>query len=277
MPKLSYPRSGSVTELLVGHFHQGSGYRVVRRDGVGDWLLIATVSGKGHFACAGRELVAKPGDWVLIRPGTPHDYGVETTLKQWELVWAHFQPRPHWLPWLEWPTVWPGLAKLAIDDGSTMHRFHEVNRLFAGDLRRSEAFAMNALETLLLECDRQNPMAAMSSYDMRIRRAMDYLERNLSRKITLSDIAEAVGLSTSRLSHLFRAQAGQTPQQYLEGLRMQRATELLKRTGFSVKQISDAVGFDNQFYFSQRFKSRTGQSPSRFRSNERNLTGVRLQ
>lgn len=157
-----------------------------------------------------------------------------------------------------------------------MDRFSEVNRLFAGDLRRSEAFAMNALEALLLECDRQNPLAAMSGYDQRIRRAMDYLDRNLSRKIALADIAAAVGLSTSRLSHLFREQSGQTPQQHLEGLRMQRAAELLRRTGFSIKQISDAVGFDNQFYFSQRFKARTGQSPSTFRASAKGRTDAGL-
>ena len=256
-------------ELLVGHFHEGSSYGIFRRDGVGDWLLIATVSGKGRFGYEGGELITAPGDWVLIRPGTPHGYGVEATLKRWELLWVHFQPRPHWLPWLDWPAVSPGLFKLAIGDGRTMDRFREVHRHFTGDIRRSEAYAMNSLELLLLECDHQNPLAAMSSYDPRIRRAMDYLERSLARKVTLADLAAAVGLSTSRLAHLFREQSGQSPQQHLEGLRMQRAAELLKRTGLSIKLISDSVGFDSQFYFSQRFKARTGQSPSSYRSDTR--------
>jgi AraC family transcriptional regulator of arabinose operon len=269
MLRLPSPLSTTAFDLLVGHFHQGSGYRVVRRDGVGDWLLIATVSGKGRFAYAAGELVTEAGDWVLIRPGTPHDYGVEASLKHWELVWAHFRPRPHWLPWLDWPEVSPGLLKLAVTDGDAIDRFRTVHRLFVGNLRRSEAFAMNALEALLLECDRQNPLVAMSGFDERIRRAIDYLERNLGRKIMLADIAVAAGLSTSRLAHLFREQTGQTPQQYVEGLRMQRASELLKRTGFSIKQISDTVGFDSQFYFSQRFKAQTGQSPSNFRSSAR--------
>ena len=264
MAKIASIDRPSVLELITGHYHEGSGYRIVRRDGVGDWLLIATLSGKGRFGHAEGELVTEPGEWVLIRPGTPHDYGVETSLKQWELLWVHFQPRAHWLAWLNWPTVAPGLLKLTIDE-TTLKRFREVHRLFTSDLRRSEAFAMNALEAVLLECDRQNPLAATSRYDDRIRRAMDYLERNIARKITLADIADAVGLSPSRLAHLFREQTGQTPQQYLEGIRMQRASELLRRTGFSIKQIADAVGYDSQFYFSQRFKVRTKHSPSTFR------------
>ena len=264
MAKIASIDRPSVLELITGHYHEGSGYRIVRRDGVGDWLLIATLSGKGRFGHAEGELVVEPGEWVLIRPGTPHDYGVETSLKKWELLWVHFQPRAHWLAWLNWPVVAPGLMKLTIDE-TTLKRFRDVHRLFTSDLRRSEAFAMNALEAVLLECDRQNPLAATSRYDERIRRAMDYLERNIARKITLADIADAVGLSPSRLAHLFREQTGQTPQQYLEGIRMQRASELLRRTGFSIKQIADAVGYDSQFYFSQRFKVRTKHSPSTFR------------
>jgi AraC family transcriptional regulator of arabinose operon len=264
MAKIASIDRPSVLELITGHYHEGSGYRIVRRDGVGDWLLIATLSGKGRFGHAEGELVTDPGEWVLIRPGTPHDYGVETSLKKWELLWVHFQPRAHWLAWLNWPVVAPGLMKLTIDE-TTLERFREVHRLFTSDLRRSEAFSMNALEAVLLECDRQNPLAATSRYDERIRRAMDYLERNIARKITLADIADAVGLSPSRLAHLFREQTGQTPQQYLEGIRMQRASELLRRTGFSIKQIADAVGYDSQFYFSQRFKVRTKHSPSTFR------------
>ena len=264
-------RYSPVLELMTGHFHEGSGYRIVRRDGVGDWLLIATLGGKGRFGHVDGELITDPGDWVLIRPGTLHDYGVEASLKEWELLWAHFQPRAHWLPWLNWPTIAPGLMRLQIHYEDTAARFRDVYRLFSGDRRRREAYAMNALEALLLDCDRANPLAATSRYDERIRRAMDFLERNLADKITLADVARAVGLSSSRLAHLFREQSGQTPQNYLEGLRMQRASELLQRTGFSIKQIASATGFESPFYFSQRFKVRTSQSPSDFRASNAGL------
>lgn len=255
-----------VLELLTGHFHEGSGYRIVRHDGVGDWLLIATVGGTGRFGYAGGEFIAEPGDWMLIQPGTLHDYGVAPADRAWELLWAHFQPRAHWLPWLKWPAVAPGLMRLHIAEAAATARFRDVHRLLTGDLRRREAYAMNALEALLLECDRHNPLAATSAYDDRVRRAMDFLERNLARRTTLADVAGAVALSPSRLAHLFRDQTGQTPQRFLESLRIQRASELLQRTGFSIKQIAGATGFESPFYFSQRFKAWTTQSPSAFRA-----------
>jgi AraC family transcriptional regulator of arabinose operon len=252
-------------QLLAGHFHEGSGYRIVRREGVGDWLLIATLDGKGRFGHAGGDLIAEPGDWVLIRPGTFHDYGVEASLRRWDLLWVHFQPRAHWLPWLNWPSVAPGLMRLTLPK-ETENRFREVHRYFTGDLHRREAYAMNALEAMLLDCDRHNPLASRSRYDERVQRAMDYLERNFNRRTTLADVASAAGLSASRLSHLFREQTAQTPQHYLETVRMRYAAELLERTGFSVKQIADAVGYESAFYFSLRFKERTTFSPTSYRA-----------
>jgi AraC family transcriptional regulator of arabinose operon len=251
-----------VLQLLTGHFHESSGYRAYRPRGVGDWLLIHTLAGAGRFGHAGGELVAGPGSWVLVRPGTLHDY---SALGSWELLWIHFQPRADWLPWLDWPEVAKGLMRLEIAAATAAERFREVHRLAHSDLGRREAFAMNALEALILECDMHNPRAGISRYDKRVAAAMEYLDRNLQSKTSLDEVAAAVGLSSSRLAHLFKAESGQTPQVYLEARRMARATELLQRTGFSIQQIAVTVGFESPFYFSRRFKAATGRSPSGFR------------
>lgn len=255
---------------MADHFHKVSGYRAYRPGGTRDFLLIYTVSGLGRFGYPGGELIATPGDWVLLRPGTPHDYGVESTLKRWELLWAHFHPRPHWLEWLNWPAVHGGLMKLRLPDEANqkvVDRFFDVDRLSYSPMRQREMFAMNALEEVLLWCDHHNPNQAASTIDGRVREAMDYMAANLSKKILLDDVAEAVGLSVSRLSHLFKQETGQSPQQYLERCRIDRAADMLLRTTFSIKQIAAAVGFDSPFYFSLRFKARTKKSPRAFRES----------
>ena len=58
-------------------------------------------------------------------------------------------------------------------------------------------------------------------------------------------------------------ETGETPQHYLESLRMRRAADLLLRTGFSIKQIAAATGFESPFYFSQRFKAWTQEESDR--------------
>lgn len=157
---------------------------------------------------------------------------------------------------------------LHLADPGVADRLHLVRRLQASPLRRREAFAMNALEAVLLACDQHNARPVANALDPRIRRAMDYVDTHLATPTRLADMARAAGLSTSRLSHLFVEATGQTPQAYQEAERMRAAVDLLRRTGFPIKQIATAVGFDSPFYFSKRFSKWTGQSPTAFRQAE---------
>lgn len=255
----------AVQRLLTGHFHETSGYRAVRRRGVGDWLLVLTTGGRGRFGHAGGELIVEAGDWVLLRPGTPHDYGVESTLERWELVWAHFQPRADWAEWLDWPMVADGLMRLRIEDGGRLaEQFLQVHALLNGPQKRREALAFNALEALLLGCDAFN-LRDDRPVDERIRRAISFIGDGLAGKLLIDDVAAAAGLSPSRLAHLFRQVTGETVQGYIERRRMRMAVDLLRRTSFPVKQVAASAGFESQFYFSQRFKRMMGVSPLQFR------------
>ncbi len=96
--------------------------------------------------------------------------------------------------------------------------------------------------------------------------AIDFLQRNLHRKLSLSETAEAVNLSVSHLSHLFRADTGCSPGQYLMTLRMQKARELLTYSLLSVKEIMAAVGFNDKSDFARSFKKAYGASPSEYRA-----------
>ena len=258
----------AVLSLLTGQFSETSGYRAVRRGGVGDWLLIHTLAGRGRFGHAGGDLIAEPGDWVLLRPGTPHDYGVEASLQRWDLVWAHFQPRPDWLAWLTWPRIADGLMRLHVEDATLARQFLDVHATLTGARRHREALAMNALEALLLALDEASPETRACAGDARVQRALDYLDLHLTDKVVVDDLANAVGLSPSRLAHLFKQETGQTPQAYLEARRMQVAIDLLRRTSFPIKQVAAAAGFESQFYFSQRFSRWTGLSPMAFRRQQ---------
>ena len=251
------------SQLLSGHAHETSGYRAYRPNGVGDWLLILTLSGEGRFGHPAGELLSRPGDWVLLPAGTAHDYGVARGAPHWELLWAHFRPRPDWHQLLGWPQAGGGLMHLHLD-GPEIDQFHTVHALQASGRKRAEALAMNALESLLLRCD-EFVAPHSGPLDQRIERAIDFIEAGLAQSLSVGIIADAAGLSPSRFSHLFREQTGQSVQAFLEERRMVRAADLLRRTSFPVQQVAAQLGFDSPFYFSRRFALWSGKSPTAFR------------
>jgi AraC family transcriptional regulator of arabinose operon len=262
-----------VAQLVTGHFQEVAGYAAWRARGTDDWLLIATVDGAGRFGHAGGEFTTAPGDLTLLSPGTRHDYGTAPGAGRWELLWTHFRPRPDWAPWLRWPEAAPGLMRLRPADSdarrAVFDRFREAHALATGAapsaLRLRETFAMNALEAVLLWCDTQNPRSAPARLDPRVAQATEFLARRLAEPIGLADLAAACGLSVSRLAHLFRAQVGLTPQQFLEAQRLGRARQLLELTPRPVAAIAAEVGYENPFYFTLRFKRATGLSPRDYR------------
>jgi two-component system response regulator YesN len=99
-----------------------------------------------------------------------------------------------------------------------------------------------------------------------IRPAINYIDANYDKPISLADIARISHLSVSRLAHIFKEQMGITIIDYLTSVRIERAKQLLLATGQSCTEICFQVGYNNQSYFSRTFKELVGMTPRQFRS-----------
>ncbi|MBB6049015.1 helix-turn-helix domain-containing protein [Armatimonas rosea] len=256
----------SAAPIVTGVLQGDSRYTTWRARGTQDYLLMLTLTGCGRVGHARGEVRVEPGELVLIRPGTRHDYGTARGASHWELVWAHFQPRPHWLEWLTWPEPAPGILHLALTS--------EQNALVESALRLMDtrarsaaphraAWAMHGLEEALLHCAAALPSA--QRHDSRVAAAMAYLIENLAQPLTLTEVAASTGLSVSRLSHRFKDEVGITPGQFLERERLARAAQLLQLTTRPIAAIAEEVGFASPIHFSLRFKKAFGHNPRAFR------------
>ncbi len=98
-----------------------------------------------------------------------------------------------------------------------------------------------------------------------IRPAINYIDANYDKPISLADIARISHLSVSRLAHIFKEQMGITIIDYLTSVRIERAKQLLLATGQSCTEICFQVGYNNQSYFSRTFKELVGMTPRQFR------------
>lgn len=108
--------------------------------------------------------------------------------------------------------------------------------------------------------------------DLRIQAVIQLLTANLSRPLTLEDMAAHVRLSTSRLRHLFEENTGKTPARYLRSIRMAEARRLLATTFLTPKEIMFKVGIANQSQFIRDFRHDSNLTPTQFRLVVQNLS-----
>lgn len=105
--------------------------------------------------------------------------------------------------------------------------------------------------------------------DFYIHEALAYIEHNFQNDISVEDIAKVCGLNRTYFGKIFKEAVGKTPQEFLLNYRMVKATEFLKLTQLSIRDIGQAVGYENQLHFSRAFKNIYGISPREWRNRNR--------
>lgn len=98
-----------------------------------------------------------------------------------------------------------------------------------------------------------------------IQKAIEYIEMNYSRIISVKSMAEHVGLNRSYFSKLFKSTLNISPEKFLIQYRINKACELLKQNNnLRIADISRSVGYEDQLVFSKTFKKIKGDSPSEY-------------
>lgn len=100
-----------------------------------------------------------------------------------------------------------------------------------------------------------------------IKEIIDFLKQNLYNKITISDIAKAVGKSESTVKKLFDSYQKNGIMKYYNSLKIKEAKKLIREGKYNITQISDMLYFDNPQYFSKTFKKFTNMTPSEYRAS----------
>jgi len=146
--------------------------------------------------------------------------------------------------------------------GAVGHRHHHALEQLLGAYT-GDGLRRWLLETLLIVHEQLG--LQRSQPDETIRRALDFIEANLTRDFTLDDVAEAVAMTPAALSRKFKAALGGPFSTHVQSQRLERAIPLLLTTRRTVLDIALDCGFGSVEQFHRVFKQRLGTTPLAYR------------
>lgn len=116
---------------------------------------------------------------------------------------------------------------------------------------------------ILLKLFRQKYEQRIDNRNDKMNEVLEYLHEHFTDKdLSVESLAKAAGMSGTYFRKLFYSLHKQTPLKYINSLRIDRAIELLRSNYYSVAEVAEKCGFDNQKYLSTVIKKSMGISPS---------------
>jgi AraC family transcriptional regulator len=99
---------------------------------------------------------------------------------------------------------------------------------------------------------------------VRLKKVFDFVDGNLPQPLSLDQLAQVAGISPFHFAREFKRITSETPHQFVLARRLERARELLERSGLSVGEVAAEVGFSDQSHLTRWFRRRFGAPPARF-------------
>ena len=154
------------------------------------------------------------------------------------------------------------LVEEGYDIGKLMGEVNLLNLEKYKDSAELQAYIHSAIYSMM---DYIHEIRSETSTPPYIQEAIMYMEKNYDRNIAMSDVAEAVGISSGHLGRLFKAETGKPPLEYLTQYRLQEGKKLLLDTSKSLQTISEAIGYNDVHTFIRFFKKYEGITPGEYR------------
>lgn len=231
------------------------------------YMLLYTYSGVGELEYMDRTFTVSQGEGFLIDCTQSYAFRCSNSSETWDYLWFNMNGNNFGTYYNQFASVRKPVFKAG--DGSELEAYIRQLGLiaFQKDAPQGELLAgtaiINILTTLIIK-------SSESTVDRRtvpkyIEGIMECINNGYAGHITLDSLAAEFNVSKFHLSREFKKYTGYSPNEYLISVRINRAKELLRRTGYSVGEISQMTGCGDVNHFIQLFKSREKTTPAAYR------------
>ncbi len=232
------------------------------------FLIHFVLEGKGIFQVGERTWHLQKGQGFLICPGIVTYYKADDE-DPWIYTWVGFNGIGAG-QYLRRAGLSQEMPVFTLTDGeaifNTMRSMVETRHIRHTKDLRFTSLLYQLLYQLVEDLGAVNPPSTPGAVrEVYIQKALDFIQMNYSREMTIEEMAHYTGIHRKYLSLVFKEVLHITPQQYLVQYRMNQACSLMKNPLLSISEIAWSVGYKDQFLFSKMFKKAKGMSPRHYR------------
>ena len=141
------------------------------------------------------------------------------------------------------------------------HYVFQVERMTSS----RDVFALNA-DMMLHFTELTHAYKKLDAKSKLVHDVFNYINANMYQKISLNDIADALGLSAPYISRKFKEETGTALSEYIMQIKLEKAKNLLLSTDMSLSDIAYMLGFSSQNYFHKVFKKRFQKTPAEYKA-----------
>jgi AraC-like DNA-binding protein len=266
------PLIGNLYIRKIGFFPKVKYHYIQKEKGVDYAMLIYCTDGKGWYNLYGKRYDLKENQFVILPPHLPYSFGADEK-EPWTIYWLHFrgQLTSSFLPSHPAP-----LSILPTDYSRLQERielFEEIYNCYSlGYIREYMIYSSMCLYLFLssflwVEQYRHIKLPSLKEYPFSSR-VIHYMQENLEKNLSLSQLSAYFTYSPSHFSMLFQKETGVSPINYFIRLKIQKACQYIALTNLKLNEIATKLGFEEPAYFTRIFTKIMGISPSAYRKKE---------
>ncbi|WP_055106897.1 helix-turn-helix domain-containing protein [Paenibacillus ihumii] len=230
-----------------------------------NWAFVMVTGGSGYYQVHGGERQqVEAGSWFCLFPGAVFDYGPHA-----EGYWDEYYFTVSGSRVAEWLEHWlpnPGMVKRASFDDSLIHRMEMMFMLIDSGVPANLDRAALMLESFLYDLVSQPDRRDANNRERFVLKVIEDLSQSLHTAQEPAQMAARHHISVSTLRRIVHDYTGYPLNEFLHRLKVAEARNILLNTELTVKEIGEALGYKDTFYFSRVFKRITGLSPRSYRN-----------
>ncbi len=245
--------------------------------------FVYVLKGKAEHTINDNTMILSEGDYFLIDIGSRHEYMKLDTEPDLCIVNCMFKPRfidetlrdaKNFYGIVDF--CLPGLYDPNTARAATLRSYHDstgyigtVIRQMMREAQERDVGYLSVLKglliNLLIELARNEAALPRSGNDGITRYIVEYVAKNYSHPLRLSEICEEMSFSLTYASSVFKRDMGMTFRDYLMKVRLEKACRLIQSSDKTVAEIAAAVGYSDPAFFFKIFKKELGLTPKDYK------------